>query len=299
MTAAQPTILATSGGFVPAANPRRDLDAGPLLHHAVELAGVSGRRPRFCYVATASGDQRARAADVDEAVLAAGWEPSHLRLFPMPSHDDLEAHLLAQDVVWVGGGSVANLLALWRLHGLDGVFRRVWKAGVVLGGVSAGSICWHAGGTTDSFGPQLRPVTNGLGLLPWGNGVHYDSEPRRRPLLHRLVAEQVLPTSYCTDDGAGVVYHGTQLFGAVERAARGRGIPGPARRRRVGRGDPARPPPAVLAAGLRYSATTRDSAALTLAASMTSSTCTASHGSTGIAACRASPCSARAANTAG
>src|SRR3712207_9592791 len=68
---------------------------------------------------------------------------------------------LGQDVVWVGGGSVANLLAVWRVHGLDEVFREVWEAGVVLGGVSAGSLCWHVGGTTDSYGPDLRPVTNG------------------------------------------------------------------------------------------------------------------------------------------
>lgn len=222
MTARQPTIVATSGGFCPATTSRRMLDAGPLLRHAVELAGVSGRAPRFCYVGTAAGDQRARAAEIDEAVLAAGWQPSHLRLFPMPNHDDVEAHLLEQDVVWVGGGSVANLLALWRLHGLDEVFRRVWLAGVVLGGVSAGSICWHTAGMTDSFGPQLRPVTDGLGLLPWGNGIHYDSEPLRRALVHRLVGDGVLPQTFCTDDGAGLVYRGTELSESVTSHPRAR-----------------------------------------------------------------------------
>ena len=112
-----------------------------------------------------------------------------------PTSPDVRAHLLDQDVVWVGGGSVANLLAVWRVHGLDEVMREAWEAGVVLAGVSAGSICWHVGGTTDSFGPDLRPVTDGLALLPYGNGVHYDSEERRRPLLHRLVADGTLPTS--------------------------------------------------------------------------------------------------------
>ncbi|HEU4676844.1 MAG TPA: Type 1 glutamine amidotransferase-like domain-containing protein, partial [Motilibacteraceae bacterium] len=95
------------------------------------------------------------------------------------------------------------------------IFREVWQAGVVLGGVSAGSICWHVGGTTDSFGPQLRAVTNGLALLPYGNGVHYDSEAERRPLLHSLVADGTLPTSYATDDGVGLVYRGTELAEAV------------------------------------------------------------------------------------
>jgi peptidase E len=83
------------------------------------------------------------------------------------------------------------------------------------GGVSAGSLCWHVGGTTDSFGPELRPVTDGLGLLPYGNGVHYDSEAGRRPLIHRLVADGTLPTAHCTDDGVGLVYRGTDLVAAV------------------------------------------------------------------------------------
>jgi peptidase E len=215
MSTGQPTIVATSGGFVPAATGRRRLDAGPLLRYAVELARVGSRPARVCHLGTASGDQRWYAAEVDEAIRAAGWEPSHLHLFPMPNHPDVLAHLLGCDLVWVGGGSVANLLALWRLHGLDEVLRRVWEAGVVLGGVSAGSICWHTGGTTDSFGPQLRAVTDGLGFLPYANGVHYDSEPQRRPLVHRLVSQEVLGETHCTDDGVGLVYRGTRLLEAV------------------------------------------------------------------------------------
>lgn len=215
MPADAPTVLATSGGYVAAPDGRRRVDWGPLVHHAVELAGVTGRAPRVCHLGTASGDQRAWAAELDEASRAAGFALSHLHLFPMPSLADVEGHLREQDVVWVGGGSVANLLAVWRVHGLDAVFRRVWEAGVVLAGVSAGSICWHAGGTTDSFGPDLRAVTDGLGLLPYGNGVHYDSEQQRRPLVHRLVAEGTLPVTHCTDDGVGLVYRGTELVEAV------------------------------------------------------------------------------------
>jgi hypothetical protein len=83
------------------------------------------------------------------------------------------------------------------------------ERGVVLGGVSAGSICWHVGGPTDSFGPKLETVTNGLALLPYGNGVHYDTEAQRRPLLHSLVSNGTLPLSYATDDHAAVIYEGT------------------------------------------------------------------------------------------
>lgn len=213
MPADAPTILATSGGWV--AGRRTRIAFGPLLHHALELSGVDGRAPRLTYLGTAGGDQAHWNSWVLEAARNAGVDACALSLFPMPSVDDVAGLLHGSDVVWVNGGSVANLLAVWRVHGLDGIFRDAWQAGVVLGGVSAGSICWHVGGTTDSFGPDLQAVTNGLALLPYGNGVHYDSEAQRRPLLHRLVADATLPTSYATDDGVGIVYRGTEVVEAV------------------------------------------------------------------------------------
>jgi peptidase E len=133
----------------------------------------------------------------------------------MPNVEDVRAHLLDQDVVWVWGGSVAGLLAMWRLHGWDEPLREAWQAGVVLTGVSAGSICWHSGGPTDSYGPELQPVTDGLGFVPFSNGVHYDSEDQRRPLLHKLIGDGILPAGYATDDGAGVLYRGTEFAEAV------------------------------------------------------------------------------------
>lgn len=213
MPADSPTVLATSGGYQRPS--RGDLAFGALVHHAVELSGVTGRAPRVTHLGTASGDQRYWNDFVSQAGRTAGFDLAHLNLFPMPSVEDVEGHLLQQDVVWVGGGSVANLLSVWRLHGLDGIFRRVWQAGVVLAGVSAGSVCWYVGGTTDSFGPQLRAVTDGLALLPYGNGVHYDSEGQRRPLVQRLVRDGILPQTHCTEDGVGLVYRGTQLVEAV------------------------------------------------------------------------------------
>jgi peptidase E len=203
-------ILATSGGWVgPATGPYRGRP-GPLLRHALRLAGRP--QPRLCFLATAGGDNGSEIAGYYNAF--AGRDDvvvSHLELFMMPNVDDPAAHLLAQDVIWVGGGSVANLLAVWRAHGLDEVFREAWERGVVLAGVSAGSICWHTGGTTDSFGLDLRPVTNGLGLLPYSNGVHYDSEKQRRPLFHQLIGAGTLPAGYATDNGVGLHYIGTDL----------------------------------------------------------------------------------------
>jgi peptidase E len=187
----------------------------PLTRYAVELANVTGRVPRICGLITAQGDTPDGVRNFYDGAQAAGWSPSHLALFPMPNVADVRAHLLAQDVIWVGGGSVAGLLAMWRLHGVDVAMADAWRAGVVLTGVSAGSICWHQGGTTDSFGPDLRPVTNGLGLIPFSNGVHYDSEAQRRPLFQQLIAAGELGAGYATDDGAGVLYRGTEFVEAV------------------------------------------------------------------------------------
>ncbi|MHB8504189.1 MAG: Type 1 glutamine amidotransferase-like domain-containing protein, partial [Acidimicrobiales bacterium] len=210
---------ATSGGLRPGS--RTQLELAPLIRYGFELAGVSGRRPQLRLVATAGGDQAHWISWFHDAGRAAGVGVSHLALFPMPNVADVPGFLAEADLVWVGGGSVANLLALWRLHGLDLVFARLWRQGVVLGGVSAGSLCWHVGGTTDSFGPDLRAVTDGLGLIPYANGVHYDSESQRRPLLQRLVAEGTLPSAYATDDGVGLVYRGTELAEVVSETAGG------------------------------------------------------------------------------
>lgn len=205
-------VVATSMGFLPGR--RTALRPGPVFDLMIELAGRPAR-PRLCFVGTAGGDQLSRRQDVREAFQGGPVEVSNLALFPMPNVDDLAEHLASQDVVWVGGGSVAGLLAMWDLHEVGAAMRAAWEVGVVLGGVSAGSLCWHVGGPTDSFGPQLRPITNGLALLPYGNGVHYDSEVQRRPLLHELVSSEVLPLSYATDDGVGLVYNGIDLVEAV------------------------------------------------------------------------------------
>lgn len=187
-----------------------------MLLNALEVTGKD--RPKVCLVYTASGDPSDHYAMSYEAFNAAGCDVTELKLFLQPSADP-EERLCTSDLVWVGGGSVANLLALWRLHGVDAAMRNAWERGVILAGVSAGSLCWHVGGTTDSFGPELRPVTDGLALLPYANGVHYDSEAQRRPLLHRLIAEGVLPPlAYATDDHVGIWYEGLEPASVVADA---------------------------------------------------------------------------------
>jgi hypothetical protein len=182
------------------------------------LALTKKDRPRVCLVETASGDPSLYYALLYEAFNAAGCDVTELKLFPQPSARPDE-RLGGSDFVWVGGGSVANLLALWRLHSVDEAMREAWQSGVILGGVSAGSLCWHEGGPTDSFGPTLQPVTNGLGFLPYANGVHYDSEPQRRPLLHQFLLDGTLsPLAFATDDHVGLWYEGVEPTSVVSDA---------------------------------------------------------------------------------
>jgi peptidase E len=202
------TIVATTMGFHRGG---RAWTPGPVFDLAFGLAG-SPARPRLCFFATGGGDSSSSIAGFYGAFAGTSVRASHLALFEMPNVDDVAAHLLAQDVIWVDRGSLVNLIAVWRAHGLDGVLRRCWEAGVVLAGESAGSLCWHAAGTTDSFGPELV-AAEGLGLLPYGNAVHYQ---QRRKHFHALMRAGQLPTvGYATDVGAGLVYQGVDLAEAI------------------------------------------------------------------------------------
>lgn len=221
MTAAQPTIVATSISFQPSGGSVWDGTPGPGYQHAVKLAR-GGEHPRLCLIATGLGDNPAYLSATYAAFGQLGLLVSHLALFPMPNVPDIREHLLRQDLIWVAGGSTANLLALWRLHGVGEALRECWQAGVVLTGVSAGSVCWHVGGTTDSFRLPLRPVTDGLGFLPYSNSPHFDAEPQRRPLAHELIGSGVLPGGYATDNGAGLVFHGTDLHEAIAEKPKAR-----------------------------------------------------------------------------
>jgi peptidase E len=202
-------ILATSGGFT-AGPVQQSVRVAPMLLEALALTKQT--RPRVGLVLTASGDDIRYYAMLYEAFNEAGCDVTELKVFPQPSADPTE-RLTSCDLIWVGGGSVANLLALWRLHGIDTAMTEAWERGVILSGVSAGSICWHQGGPTDSFGPTLQAVDNGLGFLPYANGVHYNSEAQRRPLLQQLVTSGAFDVAYATDDYAGIWYEGVEPVG--------------------------------------------------------------------------------------
>ena len=210
------------GGLRGAGDIGRDDDGVPLLlAHATRLTGRPD--PRICLLNTAHGDDQAGYVRAYQLFGPVRGRITHLQLFPMPNTADPEDLLLSQDLIFAGGGSVANMLAVWRVHGLDQIMRKAWQAGVVLSGVSAGAICWFSGGTTDSFGAELRPFTGGLGLLAPSYCPHYDSEPRRRPLYRSLVAGGALPDGVACDDGAAAHYADDGLTAIVtdRPAARG------------------------------------------------------------------------------
>ena len=209
----QPQVFAFSGMLRTADDALTNRD---LTDHALSLAGVPA--PKVCYLPTALGDaSSAVEAKTEEfAEHRPDVDFSVLTLFTQPSVQDVRRHLLEQDVLLVDGGSVVNLLAVWRAHALDAVMRECWEAGVVLVGASAGSICWHLGGPTDSYRDALDPCRDGLGLLPFSNGVHDDfPEQPRRATYRRLVATGTLPAGYASEDGVGLHYVGTELSEAV------------------------------------------------------------------------------------
>jgi len=180
-----------------------------LWQYVLELVGKD--RPRMLYLPTAIGDHESGSVAFFER-FARRTEASHLVTFPYPP-PDLRAVILEQDAICVSGGNTANMLAIWRVHGIDVLLREAWEQGIVLWGASAGMICWFEQGVTDSFGPQLAGM-DCLGFLPGSACPHYDGEEQRRPLYHRLVAEG-FPAGYAADEAAALHFRDGALVEAV------------------------------------------------------------------------------------
>lgn len=183
----------------------------PLHRFMLDLTGQA--RPRLCFLATASGEHPDMLAQF-YATFARHAEATHLDLIGRQVAD-LESFLLEQDVVFVGGGSTANMLAIWRLHGLDKALKAAWEEGVVLAGWSAGANCWFEASLTDSFGPNLDPLKDGLRLLAGSFCPHYDSESLRRPRYEEVVGAGGLPDGIAADDGVGVLFEGRDVADVV------------------------------------------------------------------------------------
>jgi dipeptidase E len=170
--------------------------------------------PKVCFLPTASGDGREQTTRFYERFSAWPCELSVLSLFHLGrDRVDPRQHLLGQDVIYVGGGSMRNMLAVWREHAVDEAMRAAWERGIVLAGLSAGAMCWFEGGLTMSGG-YAAPAP-GLGLLEGSLSVHMDGEPERLPAYREAIATGVLPAGYAADDCAALVFFGRQLNACV------------------------------------------------------------------------------------
>jgi dipeptidase E len=173
-----------------------------VVEHLLGLVDVP--RPKVCLLPTASGDPQQQISDFHAVMARFECEASHLSLFRLERNGlDPREHLLSQDLIYVAGGSMLNLLAIWRAHGLPAIMRTAWESGVVLAGQSAGAMCWFEQGITASAGTPRAAA--GLGLLPGSLCVHYRRDPDRRSAYLASV-ENGLPGGFALDDGAGVLF---------------------------------------------------------------------------------------------
>jgi len=199
-------IIAMGGGGF-------SMEPGNLALDRYVLQQTHSECPEVCFVPTASGDARDYIERFYESFQTLDCEPSYLAVFdgPVGSWRDF---LLSKDVIYVGGGNTRNLLTLWRDWGLDAIMREAWEKGIVLAGVSAGSICWFEEGVTDSI-PGSLTALRCLGFLKGSNCPHYDGEAERRPSFHRLVRERKIAPGLACDDGVALHYIDDELHRIV------------------------------------------------------------------------------------
>jgi peptidase E len=192
----------------------------PLLDEYV-LSLTGAERPRVCFMPAASGDADHYVVRFYRAFGAERCASSHISLFRREQGPaDLRGHLLSQDLIYVGGGSVISLLGVWRAHGIDQILREAWEAGVILCGLSAGSLCWFSEAVTGFHGAPRR--LEGIGLLPFSNCVHYEPASALRLAYHELLREGMRP-GYAAEDGAALHFVGTELSGVVASRPQSRG----------------------------------------------------------------------------
>ncbi|MGZ4184958.1 MAG: Type 1 glutamine amidotransferase-like domain-containing protein [Solirubrobacteraceae bacterium] len=222
MSGRPPQIVAFGGGGF-------STEWGNTLLDDYVLSLTGTERPRVCFLPTASGDADHYVVRFYRAFSPSRCEPSHISLFRRETGvGDPLAHVLAQDLVYVGGGSLVSLLGTWRAHGLDHALRAAWQAGVVMCGGSAGSLCWFSHAVS-SFHEGPARMIEAMALLPWSNAVHYDDEPGRRDAFRKAVACG-MPPGYGAGDAAALHFVGTELDRVVSSR------PG-ARALHVSRGD--------------------------------------------------------------
>ena len=202
-----PKILIAGGGFDTA-----------FVRYMATLTGK--RRPRLCYLPTASADNADATVRWFKSCTPLDVEPYVQNTFieSLSQTQDWDEVLLSMDGIVASGGNTLNQQAIWKAQGIDVVLRAAWERGIVLGGASAGSLCWFEEGTTDSR-PKALSIVKCLGFLPGSHSPHYDKEPGRRPLYQRLIASGELAPGYACDNDAGIYFEGTSVKQVVSARA--------------------------------------------------------------------------------
>lgn len=187
----------------------------PTHDYILELTGKE--RPRVLFVGTATGDDTAYIVSFYSTYDSDRCAPHHLPLFHR-AVDDLAGFVKGFDVIHVGGGNTANMLDVWKRQGLDEIMREMWEdpdSNVVFTGGSAGGICWFEGGTTDSYGPTLQVLPEGLGFLHGSFCPHYDAEDQRRPLFHASLLSGELSTGYAVGNLQSLHFENSEFVTAI------------------------------------------------------------------------------------
>ncbi|MDQ0170507.1 peptidase E [Paenibacillus tundrae] len=184
----------------------------PLLDQYL-LKQSKSNQPKVCFISTASGDSEGYIQRFYQSFKDHHCLPSHLPLFKN-TPKDIEDFVMDKDIFYVGGGNTRNLLVLWKEWGLDQYLRRAWENGIILAGLSAGSICWFEEGVTDSIPGELTRLEC-LGLLKGSNCPHYDGEVNRRESYHQLLRDNRINNGIAMDDGVAVHYKEDQIFKVI------------------------------------------------------------------------------------
>ncbi len=197
------TIFITGGNF-----------SKPFISYVIALTKKDN--PRICFVPTASADNPNGINNWFETCADLPMHAFVQRVFlnSAPGQKTFEENLLSMDAIIVGGGSTLNMMAIWKAQGIDTVLRQAYNKGIVLAGGSAGSLCWFAGGFTDSR-PQKLSLVTCLGFIGASHCPHFHSEPTRKPLYEDAVLKGILPAGYACDDAAGLLFNNEKLVKSV------------------------------------------------------------------------------------
>jgi len=198
-------IIALGGGSF-----SQQIGISPIDRYILSLSGK--QYPKIAFLPTAAGDSTTYVHKFYDSFSRADCLMSHYSIFGN-NHLDIRSYLLEQDIIYVGGGNTFNMLTLWKARGVDTILRECWERGIIMCGISAGSLCWFRAGNTDSFGTMDKIEC--MSWLPFSNSPHYDTELTRRPNFYELIRTNQIPAGYGVDEGVALHFQDQNLFKVI------------------------------------------------------------------------------------